>query len=220
MPKNVRLKGRFCTRSNRGFMVTTMTTSITIPLAVLVLAFIMQTSIYLSASIKAAAMTKQIAMFAANSEPTNERTHNCRLLAERLLVSSGLLYRLSAIDVEDTVLNGDDAVRVKTTVSVPVLNVIPTFPPFMSTEHASTIPLPVNRVCGCIALCPEKCKSGGANNFDRALYVPIIRPRTTLSVWSTPFDSVVNSLRITQGASPSPPNCSFNLLDSTFKSLY
>lgn len=192
---------------------------IAIPFLVFIFLSILQCSLYSSALVKVRLISRQVSMFAANAIPNEEREVNTKRLAQLLVARSGIGGRLNTMKISDDKIFDEDAISVKLSVSIPILTVVPTIPPFMEVSECASTQLPVNRVCGCIALRPSVGQSASGPS-ENALYVPIIRPRKAMPVWSPPFDATLNSLRQTQGQNPLPPVCGFNQFYNDGKTLY
>lgn len=209
-------------RNSAGVVYSTLGLAVAAPLMVLLVVCIAQCAQYSSASIKVLTIAKQLSHFAANSQELDvqKQEQDCKALAVVLLQRSGTNGKLQKFRVLNTKDGDEDAVSVRMEVSIPLLSTIPTQPPFMMTDETFTTPLPINKVCGCLALSPSNVSASGFSDNSKAIYIPIIRPRKTNVVWAPPFDANLNSLRLIRGNSPIPPECQFNVVRNDGKTLY
>lgn len=211
----------FC-RNQRGVLYSSLGVAIAAPAIVVLILCIVQCSLFCSAALKLRSLAKQVSLYAANTyEPSGEQTNTeSNHLMRTLLKRSGTGATLKSLEISSAKINNDEAVLLQMEVSVPLLSTLPTIPPFMMLKETCSTPLPVNKVCGCVALCPSNSHAQSVSDDSKAIYIPIIRPRKSTVVWAPPLDASLNSLRLVRGNSPLPPDCQFNMLKNDGKTLY
>ncbi|MBC7996558.1 MAG: hypothetical protein IAF58_01350 [Leptolyngbya sp.] len=190
-------------RQSSGMMMASTDFLITIPVVVLMAFFVMDAALGSYYKQRLGATLDQAAEFGANCPEGKDVRLLTEQMARDLLRRSAVKALKLKLAVKEIEVEGNNAIEVTATGEFPLLEgtILPVSIPIKETAVAL---IPVNKVCGFLAVTP----SSYANQFPGrglSIYLPVVKPKQDLPVWSFPFDTAIGSVSLVKGMRPDMP---------------
>jgi len=148
-------------------------------------------------------ITDQAARYAANIPGNTDPVEPTKKLVKNLLRQNALKGKDIKVKVEQVRVEDAEAISVTTTLSVPLLEGT-MLPVSITISDTSVSLVPANKVMALVAISPSSyAQSYPQRNLS--LFLPIVKPRADLPVWSFPYDTAIGSLSLQGGSPPIVP---------------
>lgn len=187
-------------RKNSGVIMAACDLLLVIPAVVLGIFFLIDAGLAAHYKSKLGIVLLETAEYAANLPPdvALEKAVNDEL--RDLLRANSVRAKNIKVTTKRTSVADVEAIMVSATTMVPLLEggILPIEIPLSDTATAL---IPPNKVYALIAVSPS---SYSQNYPGRGLsvYIPIVRPRAGLPIWSFPYDTAIGSLNVVKGSVP------------------
>jgi hypothetical protein len=176
---------------------------ILVPLSVValfVLFDVILLSVYKFKLCNIAAMSAAYAAELPSSQDIEKRTKDIakEMISRSQLPAKKIVVKTGFVDLDEVEL-----IEVEVQGEFELLNGC-NLPPLITLKERAVAPLPANRVHAVLGISPYPYAQDG-DMTKPCVYLPIVRPSHSLPVWSFPFDTSLNYLRVVQGDEPNLP---------------
>jgi hypothetical protein len=190
-------------RNDRGMIMATADLLITIPLVVMLSFFVVDSALGSYYKQRLGCLLDQAAEFGANYPVGKDPLQPTEEMVASLLRRSSMQALKLKVKAKEIEVEGNSAIEVSATGEFPLLqgSLLPVSIPLKETSVAL---VPVNKVCAFIALSPSSYASQYPGR-GLSLYIPVVKPKQELPVWSFPYDTAIGSVSIAKGEQPTLP---------------
>lgn len=145
-------------------------------------------------------INKQVAAYMVNNFDQEYGAVQAKLLTEKLCQVSGLRMTNIEVKVEAATVEGAEGITMKVTARSPLL-LCEMLPPAVTISSQVFEPLPLNRRFAQLnAFAYPFVNVSPSRGWS--VYLPIVRPKSNMPVWSFGADDTIESLHLVQGEAP------------------